>query len=138
MTHTIALTAGYQFTNATIVSFPANSALLGLRIPEVPRHEGTFQLRYSNPSANRLARFTLGVQARADSAAYDDDLNTLRLGPYFTMDAIVSRQIAHGAELFAAGENLTNQRYQVALTPATNLGPPILFRAGIRLDFGSR
>jgi len=139
LTGTLSLTAGYQFTNATILSFPGDTALVGLRIPEVPRHDLTFQLRYSNPNAgSRLARFTLGLQGRAESAAYDDSLNTLRLGPYFTMDAIVSRQMAAGTELFVAGENLTNQRYQVALTPTPNLGPPILFRAGVRYDFGRR
>jgi outer membrane receptor protein involved in Fe transport len=135
VTRTLSLNAGYQFTDATVVSFPANTALEGLRIPEVARHEATFQVRYSNPAAaSPWARFTLGVQGRAESAAYDDDLNTLRLDPYFTVDATLSRALAPGVELFAAGENLTGQRYQVALTPVTNLGPPVLFRAGVRID----
>lgn len=138
-TPTLTLTAGYQFTNATILSFPGDMALVGLRIPEVPRHALTFQMRYSNPNAaNPLARFTVGLQGRAESAAYDDSLNTLRLGSYFTIDAIVSRQVAAGTELFVAGENLTDQRYEVALTPAPNLGPPILFRVGVRYDLGHR
>ena len=113
-------------------------ARVGLRVPEVPRHDLTFQVRYANPTAdNRLVRFTVGFQGRAESAAYDDDLNMLRLNPYFTLDAIVSRQVAHGTELFLAAENLTNQRYQVALTPAANLGPPILIRAGVRVQLGA-
>jgi outer membrane receptor protein involved in Fe transport len=139
LTGTMSLTAGYQFTNATVLSFPGDTALVGLRIPEVPRHDLTFQVRYSNPNAaSRLARFTVGVQGRAESATYDDSLNTLRLNPYFTIDAIISRQVAAGTELFLAGENLTNQRYEVALTPAPNLGPPILFRVGVRYDLGRR
>lgn len=139
LTRGLGFTAGYIFTNATVVSFPAEVALVGLRVPEVPRHEATFQVHFSNPgSFNRFARFDVGVQGRAESAAYDDDQNTLRLGPYFTIDAIVSRPLGHGADVFAAGENLTNQRYQVALTPAPNLGPPILFRLGFRLNLGGR
>jgi outer membrane receptor protein involved in Fe transport len=135
LTRTLVLTQGYEFTNSTVVSYPGNMALVGLRVPEVPRHDLTFQVRYSNLTANnRLARFTVGIQARAESATYDDDLNTLRLNPYFTMDAIVSRQLAHGTELFVATENLTNQRYQVALTPAANLGPPALVRVGLRFQ----
>lgn len=138
LTRTLSLTQGYEFTNSTVLSFPANMALVGLRVPEVPRHDLTFQARYSNPAAdNRLARFTVGLQGRAESAAYDDDMNTLRLNPYFTLDAIVSRQVAHGTELFLAAENLTNQRYQVALTPAANLGPPILVRIGVRVQLGA-
>lgn len=139
LTHTLSLTEGYEFTDATILSYPATNSLVGLRIPEVPRHEVTFQVRYSDPeAASPLARFDLGLQGRAESAAYDDDVNTLRLNPYFTLDATVSRKLTSGAEIFLAAENLTNQRYQVALTPVANLGPPILVRAGIRLQLGSR
>ena len=139
LTHTLSLTEGYQFTNATILSYPAATSFVGLRIPEVPRHEATFQVRYSNPgAASSLARFTVGLQGRAESAAYDDDLNTLRLHPYFTLDAIVSRRLTSAAELFIAAENLTDQRYQVALTPAANLGPPVLVRVGVRVQLGSR
>jgi outer membrane receptor protein involved in Fe transport len=139
LTHTLSLTEGYEFTDATILDYPASSSLVGLRLPEIPRHEFTFQLRYTNPgAANPLARFNVGLQGRAESAAYDDDVNTLRLNPYFAMDAIVSRPLTSGAELFVAAENLTNQRYQVALTPAANLGPPILVRVGVRLQLGAR
>jgi outer membrane receptor protein involved in Fe transport len=138
LTHALNLTEGYEFTDATILSYPAATSLVGLRVPEVPRHEATFQVRYSNPgAASPLARFTLGIQGRAESAAYDDDVNTLRLHPYFTLDAIVSRCLTSGAELFVAAENLTDHRYQVALTPATNLGPPILVRVGVRLQLSS-
>jgi len=138
-TRSLSLTEEYEFTNATVLSFPLQSALVGRRIPEVPRHEVTFQARYSNPAAaSPWARFTVGLQGRAESAAYDDDVNTLRLNPYFTVDAIVSRQVAHGAELFVAGGKLTNQRYQVALTPSANLGPPILVRIGVRVQLGAR
>jgi outer membrane receptor protein involved in Fe transport len=139
LTQKLSVTAGYQFTDATVLSFPADPSRVGLRIPEVPRHEATFQVRYSNPAANNpLGRFTVGLQGRAESATYDDDLNTLRLDPYFTLDALVSHPVARGTELFVAAENLTNQRYQVALTPVANLGPPILVRVGVRLDLGGR
>jgi iron complex outermembrane receptor protein len=139
ITRKLSVTAGYQFTDATILSFPADPAHVGLRIPEVPRHDVTFQVRYSNPAAdNPLARFTVAIQGRAESAAYDDDLNTLRLDPFFTLDALVSYPMPHGTELFVATENLTDQRYQVALTPAPNLGPPILVRVGVRFQLGKR
>jgi outer membrane receptor protein involved in Fe transport len=139
LTHTLHLNAGYQFTNATVVSFPGDDSLVGLRIPEVPRHEATFQVRYSNPaSAHRLERVTMAVQGRAESAAYDDSQNTLRLDPYFTVDALMSRAIGPNTEVFVAGENLTDLRYQTALTPYINLGPPILFRAGFRFNLGRK
>jgi len=42
--------------------------------------------------------------------------------------------------VYAAAENLLNQRYLVALSPTSsrtiaNLGPPILARVGLRWDF---
>jgi len=36
------LTAGYLFADATVVRFPTNTALEGLRIPQVPRQHFTF------------------------------------------------------------------------------------------------
>ena len=138
LTHNFHLNAGYQYTDATIVSYPAGASLVGLWLPEIARHEATFQVRYSNPGSHHLGRVTVALQGRAESAAYDDDQNTLRLDPYFTLDALVSRPIGANTEVFAAAENLTNQRYQTALTPITTLGPPILFRAGFRFNFGRR
>src|SRR5258705_4390008 len=44
------LTVGYLFADATVVRFPANAALEGLSIPQVPRHQFTFQAQYANLS----------------------------------------------------------------------------------------
>jgi outer membrane receptor protein involved in Fe transport len=125
------LTASYLFADATVVEFPSNTTLEGLRLPQVPRHQFTFQARYVNP-----ARITVGLQGRASSAQFDDDLNQFRLGSYFTLDALVSRRLNHHLEVFGAVENVFNQRYEVGKTPVTTLGPPILARGGIRLQFG--
>ncbi len=95
------LTAGYLFADATLVEFPANAALAGLMIPQVPRHQFTFQMRYTKPSM-----FTLGLQGRAASSQFDDDQNLFRLAPYFSLDAFVSRRINRGVDAFVAFENL--------------------------------
>lgn len=139
LTRDFTLSGGYELASARVVSFPANPALVGLFIPLVPRQQGTFQLRYSNSSAaSRWTRWTLGVQGRAVGAEYDDDQNTLRLGHYFSLDALVSHPLARGFEVFAASENLLNQRYDVGRTPVETLGPPALVRAGIRLELHGR
>lgn len=127
------VSAGYQFVNATVVSFPPNPSLEGLLIPQVPRHQFTFQARYSNP---RIVTF--GLQGRASSEQFDDDQNLLPLGAYFTLDAIVSRRLTSAVEVFGAFENLTGQRYEVGKTPVTTLGPPFLARVGIRVSLGKR
>jgi iron complex outermembrane receptor protein len=81
---------------------------------------------------------TVGLQARASSSQFDDDLNQFRLDSYFTLDAFVSRKLSDRLEIFGAVENVFDQRYEVGKTPVTTLGPPILVRGGIRMRLGSK
>ena len=127
------LSAGYLLADATVVRFPANTTLEGLLIPQVARHQFTFQARYANSSL-----VTVGLQGRAASAQFDDDQNLFRLGSYFTLDAFASRGIKNGVEVFVAAENIFNRRYEIGKTPVTTLGPPLLARAGVRLHLGKR
>jgi outer membrane receptor protein involved in Fe transport len=122
------LTGGYLFADATVLRFPANTALEGLAVPQVARHQSTFQVRYANSG-----RFTFGLQGRAAANQFDDDLNRFPLGGYFTLDAFASRHLTRRLELFAAAENLFNRRYAIGRTPVTTVGPPLLLRVGIRL-----
>jgi outer membrane receptor protein involved in Fe transport len=124
----VTLSGGYQFADAAVLRFPVNPALEGLLIPHVPRHVLAFQARYSHGRWVAAA-----LQARFSGAEFDDDQNLLRLGRYFELDALASRSLGHGMEVFAAAENLLNQRYDVARTPVRTIGPPALARVGLRL-----
>src|SRR5208282_2934628 len=128
LTNTLALSGGLQYVDATVTSFPANTQLVGLLFPHVPRHDLNFQVRYSRPH-----RVTAALQGSFVGSAFDNDQNTLLLNHYFLLDALASRPIGHGMEIFVAGENLMNQRYDVARTPVLTSGPPILFRTGFRI-----
>jgi outer membrane receptor protein involved in Fe transport len=135
----VTLSGGYEYTDATVTSFtvdPAlaglNPSLVGLDVPQVPRHQFTFQASYSRPFV------LLGLQGRFGGNQFDDDQNTLLLRRYFVLDASASHSLRHGIELFVAVENLTNRRYDVGRTPVLTVGPPILVRAGLRLQFGAR
>jgi outer membrane receptor protein involved in Fe transport len=121
----------YLLVDASVVSFPANTTLEGLLVPQVARHQLTFQTRYSNPGL-----ITFALQGRASSAQFDDDQNLFRLAPYFNLDAFISRRLNEKLDLFGAIENVFNQRYEVGKTPVTTLGPPILVRAGLKLHLG--
>lgn len=132
LTRSFNVSGGYLFADATVLSFPANTQLEGLLIPQVPRHQLTFQARYANPSV-----ITAALQGRASGAQYDDDQNRFRLGRYFTLDAFASRRITRGLEGFVALENLFDQRYTTGLTPVRTIGPPLLMRLGFRLFLGS-
>jgi len=133
VTSYVTVSGGYQFLDATVLQFPANTALEGLWIPQVPRHLLTFQARYSNP---RL--LTLALQGRTSGKQFDDDLNLFELNPYFTLDAFASRSLGHGVEMFGAFENLTGQRYDIGRTPVLTQGPPLLARVGVRFHWGAR
>jgi outer membrane receptor protein involved in Fe transport len=122
--------AAYQFVDAAVTSFPAETALVGLEVPQVAPHQFTFQTRYSFSGG-----WTVATQARASSHQFDDDLNQFPLDPYFQLDAYVSKHLRHWVDVFAAVENLTDSRIQVAKTPLVNVGPPIFARAGLKLHW---
>jgi outer membrane receptor protein involved in Fe transport len=127
------LSGGYQLTGATVTRFPANTTLEGLRLPQVPIHTLTFRADYNAPG-----RHVFSLQGRATGGQFDDDLNRFRLERFFTLDALASRRLADGAEVFIAAENLLNTRYQVGRTPLTTFGPPLFIRLGLRLRLGLR
>jgi len=136
---TFELGTGYEFVNATVQSFEANPSLIGLEIPQVPRHVFTFQALYSNPTAtSRWRRVTMGLQGRYVSNQFDDDQNLLPLGKFFTLDGSLSHRIWRDTEAYVAVENIFDQRYAVARTPVRELGPPVLFRVGFRLNLGQQ
>jgi outer membrane receptor protein involved in Fe transport len=122
--------AGYQFVDAVVTSFPGNQSLVGLEVPQVAPHQFTLQTRYILPQG-----WTVAAQARASSSQFDDDQNQFPLDSFFQLDAYVSKRLPHGVELFAAAENLTNSRVQIARTPTLNVGPPIFGRGGVKFHW---
>jgi outer membrane receptor protein involved in Fe transport len=127
------ISAGYSYTAATVLSFSANPVLVGLNVPQVPRHQFTFEGRYWNPR-----KLLLTVQGRMIGSQFDDDQNQLPLDRFFVMNVMAARNLRHGVEVFAAAENLFDQEFLVARTPVPNLGPPLLFRVGLRFEYPKR
>ncbi|HST54128.1 MAG TPA: TonB-dependent receptor [Pyrinomonadaceae bacterium] len=133
LTSRLYVSGGYIFSDAVVTRFPANTALEGLRVPQVARNQLTFQTRYVNPKS-----LTVGVQGRFSGMQFDDDQNLFPLNRAFTLDAFASRQLTRDVGLFLAAENLLDQRYQIARTPVVTLGSPLLVRVGLRLNLGTR
>jgi outer membrane receptor protein involved in Fe transport len=137
----IQISAGYEFTDAKVVNYtvPAGQvSLLGKDVAQVPRNGFTWEARYWNPS-----KLLFSVQGRFVGNQFDDDLNQFPLGRFYTMDLQIGRNLTRNVEIFAAGENILDERFYVANTPVSgggslyNLGPPILYRIGLRLNFPS-
>jgi outer membrane receptor protein involved in Fe transport len=125
----LTIAASYLFVDARVTRFPASPELVGNRLPQVPRQQLNLQLRYRPDD-----RWFVGVQSRATSGQYEDDLNTLRLRPYLAVDASSSFRVRKGVEVFGAAENIFNNRYDIGLTPARIVGPPASLRIGLRFS----
>jgi outer membrane receptor protein involved in Fe transport len=127
------ISCGYQFVDSKVSSFPANAALVGLWVAQVPHNSFTFQARYSNAKI-----FTVEVTGRAIGNSFDDDQNQFPLGSFFVLDAMISRRMGAGVEVYGAAENLFNATYYTAATPVLQLGLPIVGRVGVRWELPKR
>jgi outer membrane receptor protein involved in Fe transport len=134
ITDRIQLSGGYQFVDATVISAPQQPQLVNSWVAQVPHNEFTFQGRYTNPSV-----ISFSVEGRFVGMQFDT--NQLPMGNFFVMDAMVSRDLGRGVQVFSSVENLFNEEY--VSTAATSLSPeqrglPIAGRVGVRFDFPSK
>ncbi len=129
----ISLSAGYLFVDPIVKSDLPGAILTGatptpgnLSIPQVARHQFTFQTTYT-----RL-KWNLAMQGRASSSQFDDDQNIFRLEPYAQVDLYVSREMKEGVKVYVALENVFNSRYSIGKTPIRTVSSPTNFRLGLR------
>ncbi len=126
-------TIGYQYAHATVTRFSAQPALVGLRIPQVPRQSLTAQLRVVS------ARWgTLVVADRASGLSYDDSSNLFPLRRFNQLDLYAERSLGRGFAGFVAVQNVLHQRADVARTPILTLGTPVLAQGGLRFVWPAR
>jgi outer membrane receptor protein involved in Fe transport len=118
----------YLLSDTTVLRFPANQRLEGLLVPQIPRHQFNFQVSYTDQG------WTAATQGRFVSRQFDDDLNTLPLRRFFTLDAELSRSVSEQVGVFIALQNLTGVRYEISSTPVFTVGPPVLVRGGFRVS----
>lgn len=127
------LSASYLFADARVTEFPANPSLIGKFLPQIAKQQLNMQLTYRPQS-----RFSFGIQTRLSDDQFEDDLNTLRLSPYFTMDATATYRMRERFEIFAAAENIFNSRYDIGLTPNRTVAASAFVRLGLRFGLGKR
>jgi len=130
--HHLMLRGAYQFVDATVLTSPASPALIGLFIPQVPRHSMGVSLSYADRG------WTFAAQGRASGRQFDDDQNLLPLDSYFNLDVFAGRRIKRNLEVYFAAENALDQRYIVGRTPTPTWGTPIAFRVGTRFHLSQR
>lgn len=123
--------AGYLFADSTVLDAPGAPAIVGLRVPQVPRHQGTLQVEYRRDGT------AAAIQARAGGAQFEDDENRLGLRAFWTADVFCSRILARGIEPYIAVENVLNRSIEVGRTPVTTLGAPREVRLGVKVRLGN-
>lgn len=125
--------ASYLLVDARVADFPANTSLVGKRLPQVPKQQLDFQTFYRPTS-----KISLSLQARFSTASFEDDLNTLQLRPFATFDAFASYRVKKGLEIFASAENIFDNRYDIGLTPNRTVAAPRFARIGLRFDLNNK
>jgi outer membrane receptor protein involved in Fe transport len=128
LTNRLKLSSEYLLTNSVFSRSSASAFLEGNRIPQVPKNQAAFQVNYIGDGWNA------GFQGRYVGMQFEDDQNQLPLNGFFTADAQVARRLSENLSVFIAAQNLTAARYEVGRTPVLTIGPPLLFRAGVRVQ----
>jgi iron complex outermembrane receptor protein len=132
------LSGAYIHQRARVTENPANLALVGKVLPQVPRHRGSAQITFTDPRW-----VTASVEVLAMSRQFDDDLNARAvpgvadagLPGYTVVSMSVSRQMGRQFETFVGVQNLLGREYFVGTLPTTT-GSPRMITGGLRVKFG--
>jgi outer membrane receptor protein involved in Fe transport len=122
------LAAAYLLADAEVEDFPADRALEGLRVAQVPEHQGSLQLRRRGRRADAV------LHARWSGEQLDDDRNLFALEELFVVDLRTGWRLTPALELYLAAENLLDEEVTVGRTPIRTIGSPRLLRLGLRWD----
>jgi iron complex outermembrane recepter protein len=115
-------------TRSTFTNTPAQPALDGNRVPQVPTYQLGATVTYLDPE-----RFTAALQVRRFGEQFDDDLNDFELDSFTVVDVTASKEVRRGLHAFVAVENLFDSEYDVGRTPIRTVGWPRTVRGGVRL-----
>ena len=97
------------------------------QLAQVPKHRFQSTLRYIRPT---IAEFSLGL--RYVGKQFEDDLNSLELSPYATVDLAVSKELSRHYDLFVNLENLFDTEIEVGRSgDLVAIGAPRRVFAGI-------
>jgi outer membrane receptor protein involved in Fe transport len=118
--------------DATVVSAPVAPALVGNRVPEVPRWSASAGVTW-----RPTGRITLAARVVHSGSEFDDDLNQLPLAGATAIDASLRVALGSHAAFYATVDNLSNARIETAHSAlgVYNLAPPRTAGAGIRLSW---
>jgi outer membrane cobalamin receptor len=100
----------------------------GLRIPQVAKQQGSASLAWIHN------RTFISAGLRAYSLQFEDDLNTLPLAGFSTVQLSARHSLTRSLSARFEMENALNHQYLTGRTPAPQIGAPRLYRVGLRWD----
>ena len=124
----LSLDLGYAFNDSVVTDNPANPAIVGKQLPDVPRNSGSLALGWT-PSWGLAVTF----RGRAQSERFGDDANLLVMDSHVIFDLFVSYPVTKSLEVFMSGENLFDYDYVSEVNIGRRLGQPQAFFGGVRL-----
>ena len=99
----------------------------GLRIPQVPLHQGVVGATWRGPAVVR-------ADLRFMSDQFEDDRNELPLAGFASLGLRVGYPVNERFTVFLAGENLLDAEIISARTPIETLGTPRALHIGVDVD----
>jgi outer membrane receptor protein involved in Fe transport len=128
----LGLRAALAVTDARVDGGSAAPQLTGKRPAQAPVWAATAGAVW-RPAPQWTARADL----RWESARFEDDLNSRRLGASFQADALVESRIRDGVSAFFAVENLLDAEIETGETAdgVEQFGPPRALRVGLRFAY---
>lgn len=99
----------------------------GLRIPQVPLHQGSAGFVWRGPPVVR-------ADVRFMSDQFEDDRNELPMAGFAAVGVRLSWPLSPQFSVFVAGDNLFDAEIISARTPIETLGTPRVFHIGLDMD----
>jgi len=129
MSPSFSLQASYAYSHSTVRA--PGQAFNGLMPAQSPRHAASGTMSWSSDQGLNLA-----ATARYTGKQYEDDLQSNALRDAFTLDAIASYPLGHGARLVVRGENITDTKVVTRNADgAIDLGVPRTLWIGARFAY---
>jgi outer membrane receptor protein involved in Fe transport len=123
----------YLLSESEVGRAPNQPELVGKRLPQTARHQGSLTLAWTPEGTPFRARITV----YGSSKQYDDTLEARPLDGYVTADAFLGYRLSEGLELYATAENLFDTEIETGKGSdgLVSIGRPFLASVGIRAAF---
>jgi vitamin B12 transporter len=121
----------YVYTHATVGSARSAPQLEGRDLAQAPEHVAVAAIDWTP------GRWHATAQVRFVGRQYEDDLNTLTLAPYATVDLALGYEFNEHLSAMGRVENLLDTESEVGKTASglVSIGPPRLVSLTVALEF---